>query len=75
MVRLDGSREKIIYTTDSNASPPEAKYVDAKDLGILLIDCFPAMIDRFDHQRGNLSRREYLDELLDLAEGIGEVVY
>ena len=29
----------------------------------------PEQLARFDHQRGNLSRAEYLDELMDLIDG------
>ena len=35
----------------------------------LVVDCDKATVTRFDCQRGNLSRREYLDELMDLADG------
>lgn len=40
----------------------------------LVIDTDAATVTRYDYQRGNLTRREYLEELLDLADGIGEVV-
>ena len=65
MVRLDGSLEKVIYTTDSNADTT----TNARTWPTLVIYCQPDAIARFDHQRGNLSREEYLEELLDLADG------
>lgn len=39
------------------------------------IDCPPDAIARYDAQRGDLSRREWLTVLLDLADGVGELTY
>ena len=40
----------------------------------LNIDCPPESIARFDAQRGEMTRGDWLDVLMDLADGIGEVV-
>ena len=39
----------------------------------LNIDCPPESIARFDAQRGEMTRGDWLDVLMDLADGIGEV--
>ena len=63
MVRLDDNLRKVKYT---HSGPYPTVTLNP---GIMLIPCTLETITRFDHQRGNLSRAEYLDELLDLAEG------
>ena len=68
MVRLDDNPRKVKYTGITTIIAPRV-YMTA-----MLIGCTNKTVARFDHQRGNLSRSEYLNELLDLAEGIGEVV-
>ena len=35
----------------------------------LTVDCATETIARFDYQRGNSSRGEYLEELLDMVDG------
>jgi len=35
----------------------------------LMVSCSQKTIDRYDSQRGKQSRREYLNELLDMADG------
>lgn len=39
----------------------------------LIVSCSPDTIHRFDQQRGDKSRREWLSHLLDLGDGIGEL--
>ena len=53
-------RPKVKYITRSIVLLPTA---------VLTIACPPETKDRFDRQRGNSSRREYLEELLDMVDG------
>ena len=39
----------------------------------LIVNCSPDTIARFDAQRGDMSRREWLERLIDLSDGIGEM--
>ena len=62
MTRLDETTPKVKYITRSFVPSPEAT------LSVLVISCTLATADRFDYQRGILSRAEYLNTLMDLAD-------
>ena len=40
----------------------------------LTVSCTQETIERYDAQRGDMSRREWLERLIDLGDGIGEVI-
>ena len=67
MVRLDGSLQKILYTTDSNAKAPEAKY------DMLVIRDDTGTVARFEKMRGDQRRIDFLARLLDDYEELFEV--
>ena len=65
-----------------NKTPRKVKYVTRSIVpsrgGVLIIPGTPETIARFDYQRGNVSRADYLDELMDLIDGgtdYGELDY
>ena len=39
----------------------------------LIISCAPEAIARFDNQRGELTRAEWLERVLDMVDGVGEM--
>ena len=67
MVKLNDSPQQVKYTTRSFA-PARCK-LDF-DNPFIIEDVPPEAIERFDYQRGNLSRQRYLNELLDLADSV-----
>ena len=71
MPTLDDNTKRVNYSTHHTFRPPAVT-------NALMISCSFKAVARFDRQRGNLSRREYLDELMDLADGdsdYGEIKY
>ena len=60
MPELNDEPRKVKYITRSIVPSPT---------GVLIINCIPETIIRFDYQRGNSSRGEYLEELLDMVDG------
>ena len=62
-----GLREETITIPVSQYRKPRA--TPPRQRTRLTIDTDAATVTRYDYQRGNSSRREYLAELMDLAEG------
>ena len=71
MVTLNDTPRKVKYIARSIVPSSAAKIADGGNTAYIRFT--PGQLARFDRQRGNLSRAEYLEELLDMADGIGEV--
>ena len=68
MPTINDTPRKVKYITRSIV-PSSAAKVPAFYNDLCYIWVTSEQLARFDHQRGNLSRAEYLDELLDIADG------
>lgn len=62
MPRLTNENKMAMYTSAEYRASD--RYTILKTIVIT-----PEQMARFDRQRGNVSRDEYLDELMDMAEG------